>query len=150
VACQINCLVLYFVHCWKVKWLICQKRWGRSRTNMYRWFCIEVAEFDLIWEIRPIRLDSNLIQLDFLRKSNWPDSIWTRPDLRSNDLQSNRNLSTIWKNTTYKLTRPDSTRPYFFQKIKLIRPEPEPNPTQLAGLQPLILSHEKYLTFYTV
>jgi hypothetical protein len=39
----------------------------------------------------------------------------------SNDLQSNRNLLNIWKNTTYKLTWSDPTRPDFFQKVKLTR-----------------------------
>jgi hypothetical protein len=44
----------------------------------------------------------------------WPNPIQTcpdptRPDPRSNDLQSNWNLSKIWKNITCKLTRSDPT-----------------------------------------
>jgi hypothetical protein len=94
-----------------------------------------VAEPDPTRQTRPTCLDLNPTRPDFLRKSNWPDPIRTRPDPRSNGLQSNRILSMIWKNTTCKLTRPDPTltRPDLFQKIKLTRPvrsEPEPDPTR--------------------
>jgi hypothetical protein len=75
---------------------------------------LEVAEPDLTRETRPTRSDPNPTRPDFLRKSNRPDPIWTRPDPtrpdpKSNGLQSNQNLSTIWKNTICKLTRPDLT-----------------------------------------
>jgi hypothetical protein len=73
--------------------------------------CLDVAEPDPIRETRPIRLDSNPTRPD----PNPTEPDLTRPVLRSNDFQSNRNLSTIWKNTTCKLTRPDPT---------LIRPDP--------------------------
>jgi hypothetical protein len=68
-----------------------------------------------------------------------------RPDPRSNDLQSNQNISTIWKKT--HVNWPDTIRswldptlPDFFQKIKLtrpVRPKLKPDSTRPAQLPPL-------------
>jgi hypothetical protein len=81
-------------------------------------FCISIVYIgrtrpDPIRETRP---HPNPIRLDFKKKkSNWSDLF--RSDPRSNDLQSNRNILKIWKNTIYKLIQPD-----YFQKVKLTWP----------------------------
>jgi hypothetical protein len=59
---------------------------------------VEVAEFDLIRETRPICLDPVRSDLIFKKSQTYPtrhEPDLTRPDLRSNDFQSNQNLSKI-------------------------------------------------------
>jgi hypothetical protein len=77
-------------------------------------------------------LELNLIWF----KKNWSDPIRTRPDPRSNDLQSIRNLSMIWKNTIHKLTQFD---PISSRKSNWSDPsDPNPTcPTRPARLPPL-------------
>jgi hypothetical protein len=75
------------------------------------------------------------------------DLTWSDP--RLNDLQSNRNLSKIWKNTTCKLIRLGPTK---FLPKKLNRPDPsEPNPnpnpnrpTCLPHLVTIIITDKRY------
>jgi hypothetical protein len=93
---------------------------------------------DPIQKIRPIR--QIRIRSDPIFKKNQTNS--TRPDPRTNYLQSNRNLLKIWKNTTCKLTRPD-----FFQKVKLTRPKPVPIATSKPNWMS-VLKLESCYNFY--
>jgi hypothetical protein len=104
--------------------------------------CLEVVEPDPIRETRPTRLDSNPTRSD----SNPAEPDLTRPVLRSNDFQSNRNLSTIWKNTTCKFdpTRPDldPTRSDLISSRRSNWSDPSdlnPTPTRPDRLPPLIM-----------
>jgi hypothetical protein len=82
----------------------------------------------------------DLIQSEFKKESNWSDLIRIWHDLRSNDLQSNRNLSKIFKKTQYinwpdlNSIRPDSISSKRSNWSNLPDPNPNLNPAWLTPL----------------
>jgi hypothetical protein len=100
-------------------------------------YCVEVAKFDLIYEIRPISSDSNLIWFNFFRKSKWLDPTRTRTtrNLRWLEIKKpetrpspNPNNPKIWDDPRSDNLKPDPTRTETTRNLRWPQTRPDPNP----------------------